>query len=159
MTTFELLTICIAVLAVIVSATSLYRTARVSSEQIDLQRTTAALASKQLEMLQNQEESSSRAHLAFRLENQKPNPKFVVENVGTAPASNVSFELAPQGPLRLPLMASSFEETFPIPTLAAGSSVSAPAYFTLASATAFKVMVRWIDPDGQQREQETYVSL
>lgn len=159
MTTFEILTICIALLAVIVSATSLYRTTRVSREQLDLQRATAALASKQLAMLQNEEESSSRARLTFRLESQKPSAKFIIENVGSAPASNVSFELFPQGSLGLPSMAPSFEETFPIPTLAPGSSVSAQAYFTLASATAFKVFVRWVDADGQPREQETYVSL
>jgi hypothetical protein len=158
--TYETLTICTALLAVVIAAVSLWRTSRTNKEQIALQRIMATLAQKQLDQIQHEETSQASARLAFRIERSgKHGRKFVVENVGESPAERVSFELIPQGTSESPLVQRDYDQKFPIPILAPGSSVSALAAFHLGSATSLKVILNWQETDGRERREETYVSL
>ncbi|RZO86378.1 MAG: hypothetical protein EVA65_05490 [Oceanococcus sp.] len=159
MSKYETLTLCIALLASVIAAASLWRTSRTTKEQLSLQRIMADLARKQLEQIQKKELAQSAPKITFRLEgSERSAHRFVVENVGEGQAENVSFELIPQGGLESPLIERDYNQKFPIPVLGPGCAAGALAAFSLGSATSFRVILRWSE-DGAQREQETYVSL
>jgi len=159
MTTFELLTLLVALLAVAISAASLVRTRAIAQEQLELQRTTSQLAKKQLELLLAEEAAASGARLEIHIEPSGNSYKFVVSNVGDVPAKNVSFQLRPHGKGESPLITSDFSTKFPVPILGPGSAVGALAALSFGSATAFDVTLTWQDPNGRTREAETFVAF
>ena len=159
MTTFQVLTLMIALIAVAISAVSLIRTRRIAKEQLELQRTMAQMAKKQLELLLAEEAASSGARLEVRIEPYGNSHKFIVSNAGTVPAKDVSFQLHPHGKGDSPLVQSDFADKFPVTMLGAGSSVGALMARTFGTASAFDVTLTWRDPNGSAREEETFVSF
>ena len=83
----------------------------------------------------------------------------MLTNVGEVEARDVEFELEPQGNLESPLVHSDYEEKFPIPVLAPGSSVGTLMAIHFGTATAFRVILKWRDSDGKRHSEETYASL
>ena len=159
MNNYEILTIGAAVLALIISVKSMFTSRNIAQKQLELQRSTSALAEKQLEMLLAEESSKNSASLSFQAKTRDKKHKFVVRNTSQVVAKNVSFELFPQGRGESPLVGSDFSSKFPIPALAPGSAVGVLAALHLGSATAFEVKLCWEDPNGKQREESTFVSF
>lgn len=132
---------------------------RTSAEQLALQRTMARLAERQLEQIESQSQANSPA---LRISIQRAGRhahKFVVRNVGNAPARNVSFVLHPHGSGDNPLVMDDYRAKFPVPVLAPGSEVGALAAFSFDSARAFDVTLRWQTEDGRTVEEESFVAL
>lgn len=160
MTPYQTIAVCIALLALIISAVSLRRTSKTTKEQLSLQRVMADLAQKQLEQIQDSENSAESARLSLRVDTAGSSTRnLVLTNVGEAEARDVEFELDPQGDLESPLVHSDYEEKFPIPVLTPGNSVSTLMAIHLGTATAFRVILKWRDRVGNHHSEETYVSL
>ena len=159
MSAYEILTLIVALLAVAVSVISLVRSRAVEQEQLELQRTTSALARKQLEMLLAEESSEDSARISIQLERRGNGHRFVVRNFGDVPARNVSFTLAPHGKGDSPLVESDYRAKFPAPILQPGTSIGVLAAVSFGSATAFDVVLRWEDPSGRVHEEPTFVAL
>ena len=160
MTTYQIITACIALLAVIISAISLRRTSKTTKEQLSLQRIMADLAQKQLEQIHNAEKSSESVRFSVRVERiGSSTRKLVISNVGEVEARDVEFELDPHGKLESPLVHSDYEQKFPIPVLAPGSSVGTLMAIHFGTATAFRVILKWRGTDGERHTDETFASL
>ena len=120
----------------------------------------ADLAQKQLEQIQESDNSAQSVHLSVRVEGAASSTRnLVLTNVGEVEARDVEFELEPQGNLESPLVHSDYEEKFPIPVLAPGSSVGTLMAIHFGTATAFRVILKWRDSDGKRHSEETYASL
>lgn len=138
-----------------------------TKEQLDLQRTMARLAERQLEQLESsprRSESplprvdSARLRISIRPHGRNSH-KFVVSNVGEAPARNVSFTLHPHGKGKSPLVEGDYNDKFPAPVISPGSEIGALAAFSFGSARAFDVKLKWETEAGDVVEEETYVTL
>lgn len=159
MSIFEVLTLLVGLVAVVISVTSLVCTRRVQVEQLELQRTTAALAKKQLEIIIREENSSNNAHIDISIEQHTNAHKFVVTNVGQGVAKEVSFSVEPHGKGDNPIIESDYREKIPIPILKPGGSVGILAAFSMGDATAFDVVLSWKNSNGNMIEDQTFVSL
>ncbi len=167
MPVLELIGLFIAVGSLLLAYRAWRSSQRTIKEQIDLQRTTARLAEQQLEQLENihshnqsvQSESGS-AILRIYIESYGRNShKYILRNVGNAPARNVSFELQPHGSGKNPLIEADYNEKFPAPVVSPGSEIGVLAAFSFGSARAFDVFLKWENENGDLVEETTFVTL
>ena len=156
LTNYEIISGCVSLLAVIVAAISLFRTRRISMQQIELERITANLSKKQLDMLHAEEAEWSKAHIDVELTKIDNLYKFVITNIGNSEAKNIHFHLDGEGN---PLIANEYADKIPVKSLKPRKSVSLTANFTLATPTSFSTYVRWNNPDGSQEKEEYFVSI
>ncbi len=159
MTFYQVFILLIAIIAAVISLVSLVRTRKTQAEQIELQRATAALAKKQLEMLVREESELNKARIDVSIEEYRNAHRFVLTNIGQAPAKNVAFSIEPRKHGSSPLVISDYEEKIPIPSLSPGAEVGVLAAFSMGSATAFNVKVSWDNPDGTSVKDEVFVAL
>lgn len=132
---------------------------RTAKEQLALQRTTARLAEQQLEQIESQRQANAPA-LRISIESvNRHTRKFVIRNVGNAPARNVAFVLNPHGSGDNPLLLDDYREKFPVPIMPPGSEVGVLAAFSFNSARAFDVTFRWETEDGRTVEEQSFVAL
>ena len=146
MANYESLTLAIALIAVLISLVSMRRASKTHSE---------LLAQKQLEQIEHEE----RGKLAFSAERNGARLRFAVENVGNFDAESISLDLIPKDHLKSPLSTSDYADKFPVELLGPGSSITVNASISLETATAFRVVLKWQDPGGRERRQETDSSL
>lgn len=160
MSTFETLTLLISCLAAVISLVVWSGQRKLSREANDLQRATAELARKQLEILLREEKGKNAARLSLALEREgKSAFRFRLTNVSDVEARDVAFTLLPSAPEDDPIIASEYAEKFPIKRFGPGNSVSLIAALTLSSSTAYNALLKWTNPDGSRVEEETFVSL
>jgi hypothetical protein len=133
---------------------------KISKESIELQRATAALSKKQLEILEREDKTQLKAKVKLDLVKEGSSSfKFYVENISDQDAKNVNFKLLLKNEKDSPIIASQAKEKLPIPVLSPGSDVSLIAALHLGSPTAYNALVSWENPDGTKEEYETFVSL
>lgn len=155
LTSYEIISACVSLLAVI-TAISLFRTRRISMQKIELERITANLSKKQLEMLHAEETERSKAHIDVELTKIDNSYKFVITNIGNSEAKNIHFHLEGNGN---PLIPNEYAEKIPVKSLKPRKSVPLIANFTLATSTSFNTYLRWNNPDGSQEKEEYFVSI
>lgn len=162
MSLYEALTLLISVLAVAVSVVSLVRTRRVEAEQLRQGRSMANLAERQLERLEEQEQTSSRAHLSVELVPDGElvaggrNYAVVITNRSGNPARNVRFEFIDTP--RSPLLRGDYESKIPAPFLQRDGRIRLFASITHGKPLSYRARVLWQDPDGAERSEEVFLS-
>jgi len=159
MSQYELLATVIACLAVLVSLITWNGQRKLQREANDLQRATAKLAEKQLELLLREERGKSVARLSLDLFRDGNTYRFRLTNVGEAEARDAEIKLVLQRPDDNPIIASEYAEKFPAKRLMPGSSVTLVAAIHLGSPSAYNAILSWTNPDGSRVEEEAYVAL
>ena len=154
MNVYETLTLVISLLAVIVSAISLIRTHTISSQQFVLEKKTADLAQKQLELIEAKEKELSVAKIDVELAGAGSDYKLVITNIGGVEAKDVNISFDGKG---YPLVASEYAEKIPISVLRPGKSVELLAPKTMGCGSQYLTQVRWLNPDGTQGKDEIVV--
>ena len=154
MTRYEILTLLISLLAIIVAVVSLVRTRKIQDKQLEFQKIAADLSTKQLEIIQKEEA----ARINVRLEKFGSGYKFIITNVGKAVAKDIHFSLDGRAGDN-PLIPSEYAEKIPIPALHPGNSATLHASLHMQSAMRYTVCVRWKNPDGRQVSDEIFTSL
>lgn len=158
MTSYEIVSSMIAVLALIISTVSLTRTRRIQAKQLEFEAITAALAKKQLELLTKEEQSDERAHVTAELVKVGISDyRFVVMNQGTAVASFVTFKIDPASPDN-PLLRNETDRKLPYPSLQPGQSFTLIADFNLDSALSYDAHLEWQNPDGSGEEKKMHLA-
>jgi hypothetical protein len=158
-TQYEILTIVLASVAVIVSLVVWNGQRKMQREANDLQRATSELAKKQLEILLREEKGKNTARLSLQLYRDGKTYRFRVSNISDVDAKDVDMQLIMQKKEDNPLIASEYSEKFPIKRLQPGTSVSLIAAIHLGSPSAYNALLKWSNPDGSRVEEETYVAL
>ena len=156
MTGYEIFSLIVSSLAILVAVVSLVRTRKIAAQQIELEKITAELSKKQLDILTSEELARSKAYIDVELEDFGNTHKFIVTNKGGAEATNVNFSIPGDGS---PLVANEYTKKIPIKSLKPEKSVTLIAAISMGSPHEFNVFVSWNNPDGSQQNEKYLVSL
>ena len=159
MTQYEILSVVLACIAVIVSLVVWTGQRKIQRESNDLQRATSELAKKQLEILLREEQGKNTARLSLVLFRDEKTYRFRITNISDVDAMDVEMKLLVKKPEDSPIISSEYTEKFPAKKIPPGSSVTLIAALYLGSPTAYNALLKWTNPDGSKAQEETYVAL
>ena len=157
MTTAEILTLLVSLVAVAISWVSLVRTRRLSERQLELQETTAALAAKQLTQIEQSEAAQATADIRVELTKLGKGYCFLIINRGPGIAYSLDFELIDCADS--PLLRGEIARKLPYPELRPDSRVKLRAALHMGSPTVYTARVSWQDASGGDRTEDMTVSL
>jgi hypothetical protein len=160
MTAFEIITTVLSLGAVGLSIYTLYTQRALQKENNELQRATAELSRKQLELIARDERERAKARITFQLVKvDRSTFKFVLANAGTVAARNVNVGLLLDDAAKSPLIAAEVAHKLPAPILQPGNSVTLNAALHMGSPLAYRAKLTWENADGTSADEETYVSV
>lgn len=166
MSNFEILTLLVALLAVVPGLIALVRQSRqrkrmdqLEDAQLRQNRATAALHEKQLEMLVASERSQNGAHVKLELLRNGSSYRFRVSNLGPAAARNVEVKFLTEDGGHNPAVDGDYKAKFPASVLDVGSSIEFLAAIYLDSPSSYNATVSWTDPNGSRIENAAYVAI
>jgi len=159
MTQYEILSVVLACIAVIVTFVVWTGQRKMQRESNDLQRATSELAKKQLEILLREEQGKNTARLSLDLFRDGKTYRFRITNISDVDARDVEMELLVKEPKDSPIISSEYAEKFPAKKIPPGSSVTLIAALHFGSPTAYNALLKWTNPDGSRAQEETYVAL
>lgn len=166
----QIITALIALLAIVVSLVSLYRTSKVQEQQLRLQKKQEELTDLQLEALRKQAllaastdavpAPQERADVRVDLEKVgRSEFKFFITNWGGVPARHVTFDLELEAGRRSPLVKGDYDEKIPIRELGPGNRVPLWAAITMGMGTSFPARWSWRNPDGTTEERKSLLAI
>ncbi|MEZ6138889.1 MAG: hypothetical protein R3C53_28725 [Pirellulaceae bacterium] len=156
MTLVDYLTLSISLLSVIVAAISLIRTRALAAEQLELERVTAELSAKQIELIEREDQQRKRPDFHVDLTKLGNDHYFLVANRGDGSAFDLNFELVDCA--NSPLFADSVR-MFPHSELKAQSRIKVPAAIHLGSPSTYNVRLTWKERDGVDKSEDFSVYL
>jgi hypothetical protein len=156
---YEIFSVVLGCLAMLVSLVVWFGQRKMQREANDLQRATSELAKKQLEILLREEKGLNAARVSFDIFKYGKSYRFRITNISDVDAKNVELKLLLKNPDDSPLIASDYNDKFPVPRLQPGCSVTLIAAIHMGSPTAYNALISWVNPDGNKVEEETYAAL
>jgi len=147
MTKYEILTLAVSLLAIIVSAVSLVRTRKIAAQQLDLEKITAELSKKQLEKIIKSDEDALKASVEVVLQSSGNNNELIICNNGRAEAKNVSIKVLGDYD---PTVKGDFDSKIPIKSLRPGKRVSLFASGEFGTPSSYDIEVTWDNPNGEK---------
>lgn len=152
MTNFEIISLCISILAVIISTISLIRTRKIAVEQLELEKITANLSKLQIEGLEKENLKKTKPKFKVNITKLGSSYYFYIHNAGEGNAYDVHFELidCQDSPLTREL-----EEKFPYKDMKPGTRVKLVAAFHAQSPRKYEVKLTWKEESGNI-ESETF---
>ena len=153
-----MLTLLLSTTAAVISLVTLVRTRKVQNEQMRLERVTAELSQRQLELLIHEDEEKSKAYIHVTLEQNGADYRFWIRNQGRAKASDVWVTLDSEGSDN-PIIGSEYKKKIPIPFLGSGGEVALIAAINMGSSGKYKMSARWINEDLSQSREEFFLSV
>lgn len=156
---FELLSMVLSCVAVLVSLMVWNGQRKLQREANDLQKFTADLSRKQLQLIKEQEQSKFSAKLALSLVKDGRDYKLVLRNKSDVDALTV--DLRPTKPALADsfLSESELQEKFPIKRLRGGDEVRLIAAVALGTPSVSEFHVTWKNADGSSAIEDFSVSL
>lgn len=155
MTPYELLTLSVSVVAIIISAVTLVRTRKLASEQLALERITAELSGLQIKGLEENEKLKTKPQLNVALTKLGSSNHFIVSNTGRGSAFNVNFELIDC--LHSPLN-SDVNHILPYPEMKPSSRFKLLASMYIGSPLKYQVKLTWQEASGDELSEIHWVS-
>jgi hypothetical protein len=165
MTRFEVLTLFIGLLAVVVSVVSLVGSRRLDERQERLREKQDELTELQLHLLRREVEEQTRrdvlpaADVRVTLERSLRGERFVIINWGYGAARNVDVTIQPREGRTSPLVEGDYDEKLPIPELLPGARVVLIAGLSFGTGIAFDAVLTWVNADGSEQRREVELSL
>ena len=156
MTNVDYLTISISLLSVIVAAISLLRTRTLAVEQLKLERITAELSAKQIQIIEREDQQRQRPQFHVDLTKLGNDHYFLVANRGDGSAFDLTFELVDC--TNSPLYDDSVR-MFPYSELKAQSRVKVPVAIHMGSPSSYNVRLHWKERDGADKSEDFTVYL
>lgn len=155
MNNFEVLTLIVSLLAIVISTVTLVRTRKLAKEQLDLDRINANLSKLQIKVLRDEEENKNHPKFNVSLLRNGQSSHFYISNTGKGTAYNVQFELldCSDNPLT-----SDYKEKFPHPKMTHNSRVKLNASLHLNSPLKHQVRLSWEDNTGNGYEEIFWVT-
>jgi hypothetical protein len=159
MTPYEIVSSVIAGVALVISFVALRRANKAQAKQLEFEAITAALAKKQLQLLEKDEQAQEQAYVTAELVKvDRGDYRFVIMNQGVAIAADVTFEIDPTSPDN-PLAANECARKLPYPSLQPGQSFTLFALLHLSSAMLYNAQIKWENPDGSQGINNVHLSM
>lgn len=145
MTKYEFITLCVSVLAVVVSTISLIRTRKTADQQLHLEKITSELSKKQLEQILETEKQAEKAFIDLELYSVGSNNELSITNTSHAVAQDIQLKFIGEHD---PTIQSDFDSKIPISSLRPGKNVTLIAVSEMGAPSSFEVEVTWKNPDG-----------
>lgn len=153
MTSTDIITALISLLAVTVSLVALQRSRQNHAQLLELEKVHAELSRRQIDEIDERKQEALKAKLAVRLEKGDKGYKFIITNQGQSTASNIYFGIE-QGNEHNPLVRGDFEQKIPFPALAPNGSYYLLAHIPLSiRQLTYEISIRWNNPDGTQERE------
>jgi hypothetical protein len=167
MNIYETLTVLASIGVLITAIASYIQSKALKKRQSQLQAKQEDLIDIQLKLHKREAEASApekqgpliKAAVRVSLEGTGRSARFVTRNWGFGPAKNVELEVNPISGKRSPIIASDYNEKFPIPRLAPGGECSLIAALSFDTGTSFDVVWSWENEDGMTQKESSRVSL
>jgi hypothetical protein len=159
MSEYEVLSVLLACIAVIMSLVAWNGQRKIQREANDIQRATAKLAEKKLEILLREEKGKNAARLSLSLVRDGKNYRLVLKNISDVQATDIDIEPLLQRKEDNPIIPSEYAGKFPLQKLPPGAEVGLHAVIFLSSPSAFNFRLSWKNPDGAAVVEEAFVSL
>lgn len=158
MTPYEIISSFIAFVAIVLSTVLLVRGLKVQAKLLDFEAVTAALAKKQLELIEKEHKTQEQARLTAELVKVgRADYRFVIMNQSTTVASDVTFEIDPTSPDN-PLASNECQRKLPYPSLQPGQSFTLIAALHMGSAMSYQTHLKWKNPDGSHGVNHVHLS-
>ncbi|EHK7543394.1 TPA: hypothetical protein ACMDOB_003304 [Vibrio metschnikovii] len=158
MTIYESVSVILSCLAALISLVVWDGQRKLQRESLEMQKATAELAKKQLELLVREDEAKNTTTLSAELVKEGRDHYFIIRNIGEVEATDVDFEVLVES-ANNPLVMNNAKQLLPIPKLQPGSKVSLLAFLSLKYPRSYNVKITWTNPNGEKIVTETYVSL
>ncbi|WKW33925.1 hypothetical protein KIH13_09450 [Pseudomonas viridiflava] len=155
MTPYELLTLSVSVVAIIISTVTLVRTRKLASEQLALERITAELSGLQIKNLEENEKLKTKPQLNVAITKLGGSNYFIVSNTGRGSAFNVDFELIDC--LASPL-GSDVNHILPYSEMKPSSRFKLLASMYMGSPLKYQVKLTWQEASGDELSEIHWVS-
>jgi hypothetical protein len=159
MSMFEALSLVVACLAMIVSLNVWSGQRRLQRESNELQRVTAELSKRQLELIERDETIRNTAELSVDIHRHGNGHRLVLRNIGQAEAKDVELQPLGEGIEDSLIDRDEVQAKFPVKRLRPSEEISLMAFMYLGSPLMFCIRLRWTHPDGRTQEEELAVGL
>ena len=166
MSGFEILTLLVALLAIVPAVLALVRQSaqrkrmdQLEEAQLRQNLATAALHEKQLQLLIGSEQGKGGAHMKLELLRSGLDYRFRVSNVGTARGLDVEVKFLTENRAHNPAFHGDYNSKFPAPSMDAGQSIDFIASIYLDSPSSYNAILSWTNPDGTRVEDTAYVAI
>ena len=148
---FETLSVLIPWLALVIAIYTFFQQRKLQREANDLQRATSELATRQLQMLEQEKLERHKAKLSLVLVGTQGNHTLLLSNTGIADATNVRIEsLGPASPL----VEHQISSLFPLERLRPSEELRLGAAVYYESPPTFSLRLRWKDSDNSERMED-----
>lgn len=156
MSKYEILSLLISALAVLVSSVSLVRTRKIAKEQLELEKVTAELSRLQIESFNEEKFNKDKPIFAVTLTKLGKSYSFYISNTGQGSAYNVKFELVD---CRDSPLCSDLKEKFPHPEMKPNSRVKLIAAIHMGSPMKYQARLSWQNKDGENFNETHWVTM
>ena len=158
MSDYEALSLIAACLALAISLVTVHAQRKLQREANELQRATAELSRKQLELIVRSEQEGQLARISLNLKSNSPGYRLQIHSLGPADAHEIEVS-CPSTSIETTLVSEQeIQDKCPISRLRPAETASLIAAVYLASPPTYKVNVRWRNGQGRQFEEEYVVS-
>lgn len=156
MNKYEVLSLLVSMLAVLISAVSLVRTRKIAKEQLELEKVTAELSGLQIESLNEEKSNKLKPNFNVTLSKLGTSYFFYISNTGQGSAYDVNFELidCEDSPLT-----SDINEKFPHPEMKPNSCVELIAAIHMGSPLKYQIKLSWKNTEGDGFSETCWVIL
>jgi len=150
LSTPEIISTSISLLAVVVSVVALLRSRRNHAQLLELERVHADLSQRQIEEMEERKREALKAKLVVRLDKDDQGYKFVITNKGQSTASNIYFALERDNEHN-PLVPEDFDHKNPFPALAPNEHYHLLARIPREDCQlTYEISLRWNNQDDTQ---------
>lgn len=149
MSEYELITLLVSLLAVIISTVSLVRARRLGEEQLKLERITAELSAYQIKEIEEREGLKDKPNIKVRLAKTGDGSEFVIANAGQGIAYDIDFKLVDCN--ENPLYDAQYK--LPCPELRPSTTLKLRASFHMNSSMQYQALVTWRDSSGVHEDK------
>jgi hypothetical protein len=157
--TFETVSLLTSVLALVISAVSLFRTRKVAARQLALQEVQTKLAALEHKILVRDVQDRAKADIRVALGRSGNGYKLEVRNVGLASARNLRLRGLNDGDLAQALAGWNADEVFPVPELRPDEVVHVRAMIHLGTKFPIPIVLTWDDESGSDLQREVQIRL
>ncbi len=150
----------VALIAVIISFVSLYRTRKQKEIENRFNQLSSKIAEIQLQKLEKEKKENNSADMtAYFYKDYKDNYRIAISNIGAVPGTDVTLEIGHAEGGRSPLIESDAKSKLPVKILHPDTEVHLLLAISMGMPTSYDVILSWKNPDGQKVEKSLVLSL
>lgn len=153
---YEIVSLCLSGGAILISLISMRWTHKISKEQLELERITAELSTRQLQALEDELKNKTTPKFQVTISKFGKDDFFYIVNIGEATAHDVNFEIIDCN--YNPLISDDFHEKFPCPEMKSQSKIKLFAAFGLGSPSRYQVKISWENTSGDSQNEIFWVT-